>query len=356
VVYVRDHNSFTEATNIIKPGDLFGEIALLCGCKRTASVKTSTYSTLARIDRANFKDMCQQYVGLTDKLKAKLKTYNDKLKIFLKLILRSVPFMKKLCNDSVEEVTYHLKQRYFDPDEVIFRAGDQVEYIYLITRGEVDLIVNVDKHDFVVHNLYQGCYMGGYKVLGDHSHSHTARAVSSVTLHCINKDSLSLLQNNLNDFKKEVELAMNYIDTTNDPVIGFGMFKDERGGNVTPTEVFRMSVVKILKLNRDFKEAGIENGVSRMLEKMQLNYFDEEEDIRKPKNYQRASFKIMQKLEKKIEKLDTQMQRMEKKFEKTEKVNRKQSMMMLKRIGSEIKSNHLSINPVDAKNDAGVEK
>jgi len=105
-VLVRDHNSITEVTNIIKPGDLFGEIALLCGCKRTASVKTSTYSTLARIDRANFKDMCQQFVDVTDKLKVKMRTYKDKLKAFLKIMLRNVPYLQALSNETIEELTF----------------------------------------------------------------------------------------------------------------------------------------------------------------------------------------------------------------------------------------------------------
>ena len=166
-MYVRDHNSVTEATNIIGPGDLFGEIALLCGCKRTASVKTNNYSTLARIDRASFKDMCQQHPELTLLLKEKMKTYNDKLKMFLKLILRTIPFMKNLSDDSIEEVSYHLKQSYYDPDEIIFRAGDPVDNIYVITRGEVELIANIDDQDFVAHHLYQGCFIGGYKILSD---------------------------------------------------------------------------------------------------------------------------------------------------------------------------------------------
>lgn len=100
--------------------------------------------------------MCQQYIELTQKMKEKLKTYNDKLKVFLKCILRTIPFMHDLSDESIEEVTYHLKQKYYDPGEIIFRAGDQVEHILLITRGEVDLLMNIENHDFVVHHLYQG--------------------------------------------------------------------------------------------------------------------------------------------------------------------------------------------------------
>ena len=108
---------------IVKPGDLFGEVALLCDCRRTASVKTTNYSTLARIDKLTFKDMCQQFGDLAKKLKENLKGYQDKLKVFLKVSLGDLPFFRNLSKDSIEEVTYHLKQKYYDPNDIIVRGG-----------------------------------------------------------------------------------------------------------------------------------------------------------------------------------------------------------------------------------------
>jgi hypothetical protein len=56
-VYVRDHKGRTEPVNIIAPGDLFGEVALICNYKRTATVKTRNKSTLAFIIKSVFKDV-----------------------------------------------------------------------------------------------------------------------------------------------------------------------------------------------------------------------------------------------------------------------------------------------------------
>ena len=50
-VQVRDYNSQTENTNVLQSGDIFGEIALLLNCKRTATVRTSNYSTIAAINK-----------------------------------------------------------------------------------------------------------------------------------------------------------------------------------------------------------------------------------------------------------------------------------------------------------------
>ena len=106
----------------------------------------------------------------------------------------------------------------------------------MITRGEVDLILNIDNHDFVVHNLYQGCFMGGYKIFKDAFHAHTARAVNSVTLHELSKDSIFFLEKKFQDFSKAIEIAKVYMRITKDPIVGFGLFRDPNG-NITPIKL-----------------------------------------------------------------------------------------------------------------------
>jgi CRP-like cAMP-binding protein len=53
--------------NIIKelrPGDYFGEIALIYGCKRTATVKSLKYSTLAIFKKSDYKDILIEFPDL----------------------------------------------------------------------------------------------------------------------------------------------------------------------------------------------------------------------------------------------------------------------------------------------------
>jgi CRP-like cAMP-binding protein len=82
--------------------------------------------------------------------------YNDKLKAFLKIVIKNVPYMCNLDDDTVNEITYHLKQKYYDKDDIIYKPGDKVDSIRLVTRGEVSLTVNIEGKDFTFHTLYQG--------------------------------------------------------------------------------------------------------------------------------------------------------------------------------------------------------
>jgi CRP-like cAMP-binding protein len=93
-VFVRNQHSITTLANVLYSGDMFGEIALLHNCKRTATVMTRNYSTLAYIEEPTFKDMIQQFNEIPGKFKKRMKTYDDKLIEFLKKLLRNIDYMK----------------------------------------------------------------------------------------------------------------------------------------------------------------------------------------------------------------------------------------------------------------------
>ena len=65
-------------------------------------------------------------------------------------------FMKNLSDKCIEEITYNLKQEYYEANDIIFRKGDSVEKIYLVTRGEINLLLDIDGKSFELHRLYQG--------------------------------------------------------------------------------------------------------------------------------------------------------------------------------------------------------
>ena len=209
--------------------------------------------------------MCQQYYEVRNKLKEKLKTYSDKMKLFCKTSLNALPFLDNLKDEIIEEIAYHLKQRYYKQDEVIYRVGDPVENIYFVSRGEIELIYKFKEHDFVLHYLFQGWYMGGYHILNDHYQNHTARTLSDTTLQCLSKESLKILTNTIPEFKSRIDEAILYFQNTDDPIVSFGMFRD-MNGSLSLKEIFKMAVAKIINIYRDFKEAKINNNISEILD------------------------------------------------------------------------------------------
>lgn len=57
-VYVKNMHETDELVRTLHSGSIFGEVALIAHCKRTASVKSKDYCTLAALDSESFYEMC----------------------------------------------------------------------------------------------------------------------------------------------------------------------------------------------------------------------------------------------------------------------------------------------------------
>jgi CRP-like cAMP-binding protein len=55
VIHIKDENNKTiKNFKVLGVADYFGEIGLIYGCKRTASVVSRKYTTLAKLSKAKF--------------------------------------------------------------------------------------------------------------------------------------------------------------------------------------------------------------------------------------------------------------------------------------------------------------
>ncbi len=54
---------------VLRPGALFGEVAMLYNCKRTANVRSINFSIVARLDRENFEFLTTEFPDVVKKLK-----------------------------------------------------------------------------------------------------------------------------------------------------------------------------------------------------------------------------------------------------------------------------------------------
>jgi len=69
-------------------GDYFGEVSILTDCTRTATVKSSNYSTMVCIHKRVFYDLCSSFPDILIKMKRKALEYNDPWKEFKLTVLK----------------------------------------------------------------------------------------------------------------------------------------------------------------------------------------------------------------------------------------------------------------------------
>jgi CRP-like cAMP-binding protein len=79
-VFIIDEKKNNRKIKNLRPGDYFGEISMIFGCKRTATVLSSKYSTLAMLSKVHYKEILIEFPNLQNILKKTIYSYNDRMK------------------------------------------------------------------------------------------------------------------------------------------------------------------------------------------------------------------------------------------------------------------------------------
>ncbi|XP_039637114.1 cGMP-dependent protein kinase 2 [Perca fluviatilis] len=155
-------------------GDVFGELAILYDCKRTATVKAKTAVRLWSMERQTYRTI------ITNKSKKK----REQLMGFLKTShtlkdLNDVQLSKIL--DSMEEVKYQDK-------DVIVREGTEANTFYIILKGEVLVTKNVNGHQKQIRRMGKGEHFGEQALIREVLRTATCSADGPVTCFSIDKE------------------------------------------------------------------------------------------------------------------------------------------------------------------------
>lgn len=158
----------------LNTGDVFGELAILYNCKRTATVKAKTAVHLWCMERQTYRTI------ITNKSKKK----REQLMGFLKTSrtlkdLNDVQLSKII--DSMEEVKYQDK-------DVIVREGAEGNTFYIILKGEVLVTKNVNGHQKQIRRMGKGEHFGEQALIREVLRTATCAADGPVTCFSIDKE------------------------------------------------------------------------------------------------------------------------------------------------------------------------
>ncbi|CAH8626687.1 unnamed protein product [Heterobilharzia americana] len=110
------------------PGTVFGELAILYNCTRTASVRAITDCKLWAIDRPCFQSI-MMFTGI------------QKQTEYVKF-LKSVPTFKDLNLEILGKVAVVLGAEHYEPDEYVIKEGERGNTFFIITDGKVKVTKN----------------------------------------------------------------------------------------------------------------------------------------------------------------------------------------------------------------------
>ena len=296
-VYIRNRYNIKVKVRVLDPGDLFGEVALLNGCRRTATVTANNYSTIAYLDKENFERVFNKDQDALKTLKEGRAKYQDEWKLFVKENLRFVDYIKHCSDKTVEHITYYLKEEVIEAGSVIFRAGTPVDKLYFIAEGEVDIIVKIGKKEIILDTLYQACNIGEYGILGDYRHTFSAKARKKpVQLFYISKEALNICLDKLDDLREQAQKCMEYLEGSGLPLVDFRLYRNVQSKRKT-IEVLKLAIARVMRINDALEANYSPEEITEILQKIQIRSLGEgNEDDSLQKNSNRMLQEVLQRL------------------------------------------------------------
>ena len=155
--------------NHLKPGQYFGEMALLGGRVRAATVKASGDGSVSvvALDEKAFNSLVNDSRSLREELRGlieKRNTYNH------------LHVVSSLNEKTLGSILKETKPVIYEAGRDIIKQGDVGESFYLLLDGNVDILVK-DEHsqEMLVNQLSSGSYFGEMALMGNKRRTATVR-------------------------------------------------------------------------------------------------------------------------------------------------------------------------------------
>ncbi len=141
---------------VLTASDYFGEISMVYGCKRTATVVSRKYSTLAKLTKLKFKEIVTEFPEMIDALKNGIYKYKDRFKSFIKQCLKKVDYFNGLSEDAIHDLMYNMELKHYSAGEILQKPGDIEQHLIFIQDGCVEVYLELDGNKFAFERLYRG--------------------------------------------------------------------------------------------------------------------------------------------------------------------------------------------------------
>jgi len=183
------------------PGDYFGEIGLLRGIKRTASVRAITVVTVLVLDRETFITIVSECdlvsVQIADMVRRRV------------MAIRLAETLPQLSPQQAARYLPNFKLMSYRPGEVIVRQGDPADMFYIITLGHAEVLNHrPGGEDLVLGQLGTGEWFGEMGLILGRPRTATVRATSDVEVMGLDRKNFQELMAESDPSKSDVTTVM----------------------------------------------------------------------------------------------------------------------------------------------------
>ena len=123
-VDILDHNGKTNiAIRLLCEGHHFGEIALLYNCKRSCTIISRNYNTIARLTKDRLRMLASDFPDFKKYLIKHVFKYKDPLINFLKDVVSRVKYMNNIRDECKYEILFSMERILVERGSLITEEG-----------------------------------------------------------------------------------------------------------------------------------------------------------------------------------------------------------------------------------------
>nr|CAD7403943.1 unnamed protein product [Timema poppensis] len=175
----------------LAPGKVFGELAILYNCKRTATIKAASDCKLWAIERQCFQTIMMR-TGLIRQAE-----YTD--------FLKSVPIFKDLPEETLIKISDVLEETFYNEGDYIIRQGARGDTFFIISKGQVKVTMKQPStgEEIYIRTLKKGDFFGEKALQGDDLRTANIVADESEGVTClvIDRETFNQLISSLDEIR-----------------------------------------------------------------------------------------------------------------------------------------------------------
>lgn len=138
-VEIQDEHKRNHLVRYLRPADYFGEIGLIYNTQRSATVKTSVYSSLANISKEDFAKLTGRFPELITNFKKRVSLYQDPYRCFLINCLNRIEYLRGLPSEVLDAVLYSISSKHYDANAVVLKEDDPVTDVLIVGEGALSI-------------------------------------------------------------------------------------------------------------------------------------------------------------------------------------------------------------------------
>lgn len=126
-------------------------------CKRTATIVSRNYNTMARISYPKFREVALNYPFYQILLKRQVFDYKDDKLMYLRSQIRKIPFFKtNLPKKILHDMIFGMEAKMYEKGQIILKELDSINSLCFLQKGMIEVYTEFEGNDFILDRLYQG--------------------------------------------------------------------------------------------------------------------------------------------------------------------------------------------------------